>query len=124
MSNIEQLRAQANKLENTAQRTMISTSLNASVTQNDNIRLVSSFSILRYDTPDASNTDDRDEFLVTSGLEIYIVFHPVYFYRWLLISHFFIWYIFVRNKAPITTGTVLSGYRQVLNIRHLHGSGQ
>jgi hypothetical protein len=68
--NIEQLRAQANKLENTAQRTMFTTALNANVTQNDNIRLVSSVGILRYDTPDASNTDDRDELLITSGIEI------------------------------------------------------
>jgi hypothetical protein len=68
--NIEQLRAQANKLENTAQRTMFTTALNASVTQNDSIRFVSSVGILRYDTPDASNTDDRDELLVTSGIEI------------------------------------------------------
>lgn len=68
--NIDQLRAQANKLENTAQRTMLTTSLNVNVTQNDNIRLVSSASILRYDTPDPSNTDDRDELLITSGLDI------------------------------------------------------
>jgi hypothetical protein len=68
--NMDQLRAQANRLENTAQRTMISTALDANVTQNDNIRLVSSVSILRYDTPDASNTDDRDELLITSGLEV------------------------------------------------------
>jgi hypothetical protein len=68
--NMEQLRAQANKLENTAQRTMFSTALNANVTQNDNIRLVTSISILRYDTPDASNTDDRDELLTTSGIDI------------------------------------------------------
>ncbi|MGA3286925.1 MAG: hypothetical protein ABSD46_05845 [Bacteroidota bacterium] len=68
--NIEQLRAQANKLENTAQRTMLTTALNANVTQNDSIRLVSSASILRYDTPDPSNTDDRDELLITSGLDI------------------------------------------------------
>jgi hypothetical protein len=68
--NIEQLRTQANKLENTAQRTMLTTALNANVTQNDNIRLVSSVSILRYDTPDASNTDDRDELLITSGIDI------------------------------------------------------
>ncbi len=68
--NIEQLRAQANKLENTAQRTMLSTAFNADVTRNDNIRLVSSVSILRYDTPDVSNTDDRDELLITSGLDM------------------------------------------------------
>jgi len=68
--NIEQLRAQANKLENTAQRTMLTTTLNASVTQNDSVCLVSSISILRYDTPDISNTDDRDELLITSGITI------------------------------------------------------
>jgi hypothetical protein len=68
--NIEQLRAQANKLENTAQRTMLTTALNANVTRNDNIRFVYSVGILRYDTPDASNTDDRDELLITSGIDI------------------------------------------------------
>jgi hypothetical protein len=68
--NIEQQRAQANKLENTAQRTMFTTVFNTHVTQNDDIRLVSSVGILRYDTPDASNTDDRDELLITSGIEI------------------------------------------------------
>jgi hypothetical protein len=67
---IERLRAQASAQENTAQRTMISTALNAKVTRNDNIRLISSVSILRYDTPDASNNDDRDELLITSGLEV------------------------------------------------------
>lgn len=76
IANIEQLWDQANKMENTAQRTMISTALNAGVTGNDNIRLVSSASILRYDTPDASNTDDRDELLITSGLEILHRFSP------------------------------------------------
>jgi hypothetical protein len=74
--NMEQLRAQANKLENTAQRTMFSAALNTNVTQNDNIRLESSISILRYDTPDALNTDDRDELLITSGIDILHRFSP------------------------------------------------
>lgn len=71
VSNIAQLREQANRLENTAQRTMITMALNLMPTKNDKIRLVSSTSILRYDTPDTLNTDDRDELLITSGIEIF-----------------------------------------------------
>ena len=74
--NIDQLRAQASKMENTAQRTMISVVLHAGITDSDNLRLVSSTGILRYDTPDASNTDDRDELLITSGLEYQHRFSP------------------------------------------------
>jgi hypothetical protein len=68
---IEAQRLSANRLENTAQRTMIGTAFTVEVTQNDKIRLLSSISLLRYDTPDISNTDDRDELLVVSGLEIF-----------------------------------------------------
>jgi hypothetical protein len=57
-------------LENTAQRTMLTTALSAEITAKDRIRLVSSVGLLRYDTPAASNYDDRDEFLATFGSEM------------------------------------------------------
>jgi hypothetical protein len=66
---IDTQRASASRLENTAQRTTFTTALKVDVTQNDNIRLVISAGILRYDTPNIFNTDDRDELLMTSGTE-------------------------------------------------------
>jgi hypothetical protein len=68
--NIDQLFAQANKLENTAQRTMFTMALTADLTAMDRICVISSVGLLRYDTPDVSNTDDRDELLATFGSEI------------------------------------------------------
>jgi len=75
----EHQRGSANRLENTAQRTMMSVGLTSEVAQNDNIRLVSSVGILRYDTPDLLNTDDRDELLVTSGIEFVHLFSKDFF---------------------------------------------
>ena len=66
---IDTQRASTSRLENTAQRTTLTTALKVDVTQNDKIRLVTSASILRYDTPNIFNTDDRDELLLTSGAE-------------------------------------------------------
>jgi hypothetical protein len=66
---IDTQRASASRLENTAQRTTLTTALQIDVSQDDSIRLVASSGILRYDTPDIFNTDDRDELLVTSGAE-------------------------------------------------------
>jgi hypothetical protein len=60
----------AKRLENTAQRTAVTMGLTSDISQSDRIRLVSSANILRYDTPDTLNTDDRDELLLTSGIEI------------------------------------------------------
>jgi hypothetical protein len=66
---IDTQRASASRLENTAQRTTLTTELKVDASQKDTIRLVASSSILRYDTPDIFNTDDRDELLLTSGAE-------------------------------------------------------
>jgi putative flippase GtrA len=66
---IDTQRASASRLENTAQRTTLTMALKADVSQEDRMRLVSSSSILHYDTPDIFNTDDRDELLLTSGAE-------------------------------------------------------
>ena len=66
---IDTQRASASRLENTAQRTALTTALKIDMSQDDKIRLVSSAGILRYDTPDIFNTDDRDELLLTTGAE-------------------------------------------------------
>jgi hypothetical protein len=66
---IDTQRASANRLENTAQRTTVTTALYADISQDDQVRLVTSASILRYDTPSLLNTDDRDELLFTTGAE-------------------------------------------------------
>jgi hypothetical protein len=66
---IDTQRAMASRLENTAQRTTLTAALNVDASQDDKIHVVSSAGILRYDTPDILNTDDRDELLLTSGLD-------------------------------------------------------
>lgn len=73
---IDTQRATASRLENTAQRTTLTTALKVDVSQDDKIRLIASSSILRYDTPDILNTDDRDELLLTSGVEYWHHFSP------------------------------------------------
>jgi hypothetical protein len=60
----------ASRLENTAGRTVFTVGLTSDITRNDRIHLISSASILRYDTPDTLNTDDRDELFLTSGIEV------------------------------------------------------
>ena len=65
---------QANKsetesqLDNTARRTLLHGSLLWSVSPSDLLSFESSAGLLRYDTPDSLNTDDRDELLINEGL--------------------------------------------------------
>jgi hypothetical protein len=66
---VDTQRVSASRLENTAQRIALTAALEIDVSQYDKIHLVSSSSILHYDTPDILNTDDRDELLLTSGAE-------------------------------------------------------
>jgi hypothetical protein len=73
---IDTQRASARRLENTAQRTALTSAFKIDVSQNDKIRLVASAGILRYDTPDIINTDDRDELLLTNGAEYVHRFSP------------------------------------------------
>ncbi len=61
--------ATASRLENAAQRTVCTIGIIANVTQNDLLRCTSLASILHYDTPDSMNIDDRDELLLTYGIE-------------------------------------------------------
>lgn len=58
----------ARRLENTSRRTSLWASLDADLTDSDLMILKGSSAILRYDTPDSSNTDDRDELLLTMEL--------------------------------------------------------
>jgi hypothetical protein len=67
---IESQQASASRLENTAEHIALALELTANASQYSRINILSSASILRYDTPDSLNTDDRDELLITSGVEI------------------------------------------------------
>ncbi len=55
------------KLDNTAVRTTIKTNTTAFVSPSDEIQFNGAINVLKYDTPDSSNTDDRDELLLTSS---------------------------------------------------------
>ncbi len=61
--------ATASRLENTAQRTVCTIGFIADISRNDMLRGTSLASILHYDTPDTTNIDDRDELLLTYGIE-------------------------------------------------------
>ncbi len=70
LQRINEQRASANRLENTAHRTGASIEIITDVAKNNKIKLYASANILRYDTPDISNTDDRDELFMTYGFEV------------------------------------------------------
>jgi hypothetical protein len=63
--NIQENRAQQEqRLDNTARRTTLHGSVWMPLTPGDHLSLESSAGILRYDTPDSTNNDDRDELLI------------------------------------------------------------
>ena len=66
----------ARRLENTSHRTSLSASMDADLTDSDRMILKGSSAILRYDTPDSLNTDDRDELLLTMELREIHRFNP------------------------------------------------
>ncbi|MGB2867888.1 MAG: hypothetical protein WBD36_05515 [Bacteroidota bacterium] len=66
---IQSQETSARRLENISRRTSLSTAVNSVLTDDDSLRFLSSVSLLQYDTPDSLNTDDRDEFLFTAGIE-------------------------------------------------------
>jgi len=68
LSVIEKQQRSERRLENIAKRTSISSQLRIQPTQRDQLNFAGSASILRYDTPDTLNTDDRDELLITLGM--------------------------------------------------------
>ena len=58
----------ARRLANLARRTTASLDLLAKIGEKDSLNFTGSASILRYDTPDSLNTDDRDELLLVAGV--------------------------------------------------------
>jgi len=58
---------QEQRLDNVARRTALRGSLLLPVSSNDFVSFESSAGILRYDTPDSLNTDDRDELLINAA---------------------------------------------------------
>lgn len=58
----------AKRLGNIASRTGVSSNVTADLSSNHRVQMVGSASMLRYDTPDSLNTDDRDELLITAGI--------------------------------------------------------
>jgi hypothetical protein len=69
LSVLESQQATASRLENTAQRTVFTVGFVADISRRDLFRGTSLASILHYDTPDTMNIDDRDELLLTYGIE-------------------------------------------------------
>ena len=59
----------AKRLANLARRTSASLDLLSKIGEKDSLNFTGSASILRYDTPDSLNTDDRDELLLVAGVE-------------------------------------------------------
>src|SRR5450759_4793339 len=63
--NIQENRSQQEqRLDNTARRTTLHGSVGMPLSPGDHFSLESSAGILRYDTPDSTNNDDRDELLI------------------------------------------------------------
>lgn len=63
--NIQENRSQQEqRLDNTARRTTVRGSVGMPLSPGDRLSLESSAGILRYDTPDSTNNDDRDELLI------------------------------------------------------------
>jgi len=58
----------ARRLGNVARRTGLSANMVAEITPSDRVRFGGSANLLRYDTPDTLNTDDRDELLISAGM--------------------------------------------------------
>jgi hypothetical protein len=57
------------RLENIAERTSIASQIRTLLSDRDQLNFAGSASILRYNTPDSTNTDERDELLVTLGFQ-------------------------------------------------------
>lgn len=66
---LERQRRSERRLENVSRRTSLSSQLGIRLSESDRLTFVGTASILRYDTPDTLNVDDRDELLLTFGLQ-------------------------------------------------------
>lgn len=65
----QQRARQEQRLDNTALTTNLQASFAGALSRSDWLTLAASSSIMRYDTPDSLNTDDRDELLISASLE-------------------------------------------------------
>lgn len=68
LSIIDKQERSERRLENISRRTTIMSKLMTTISEQDRLNFAGSASILRYDTPDATNIDDRDELLITLGV--------------------------------------------------------
>ena len=66
---VERQQRSESRLENIAQRTSVASQVRARISDSDELNFAGSASILRYDTPDSTNVDERDELLVTIGFQ-------------------------------------------------------
>ncbi len=57
------------KLDNIARRTSFASQIRTTLSTRDQLNFAGSATILRYDTPDTLNIDDRDELLVSLGVQ-------------------------------------------------------
>jgi hypothetical protein len=64
----EQRVQEESRLNNTALRRTIHTTISSDISSSDEATFSGSASILQYDTPDTNNTDDRDELLINLSL--------------------------------------------------------
>ncbi len=69
---------QESQLDNTALKTTLSETTTARLSSADDAVFDGSISILRYDTPDSNNTDDRDELLINLSLKERHTFNHVF----------------------------------------------
>lgn len=69
---------QESRLDNTAFRNMLTAYLFTELSPDDHLTFTGSAGILRYDTPDSVNTDDRDELLISLSLKGTHRFSPVF----------------------------------------------
>lgn len=65
------------RLDNTARRTLLQGTFGSQFSEHDDMKLQGSASILRYDTPDSLNNDDRDELLMNFSLHETHVFNSI-----------------------------------------------
>ncbi len=68
---------QESRLDNTAFKNTVSANIFTIISPDDDLSFLSSISVLRYDTPDTTNTDDRDELLINLSLRETHHFSPV-----------------------------------------------
>jgi hypothetical protein len=66
---VERQQRSESRLENIAQRTSVASMIRARISDADELNFAGSASILRYNTPDTTNVDERDELLVTFGFQ-------------------------------------------------------